>query len=196
MVHVGTSGFVVSPCNLQVFRQHSALYRAPSRVYQCTSGVRTSNIAPSSSPWELSSWPTWLWLPQWLCKSECGDYPASHFSVEIQWMTRPAAPQALLNLIAGCTSGCPTQHCTSGCRKDILTEIKFVSAQTARISHTSKHHSLHMMTKRLMVTLDLILPALCCTSSTRVLERVSSSFLFARSLHVLQHSAIYLSIFT
>ena len=80
--------------------------------------------------------------------------------------------------------------------KDILTEMKFVSAQTARISHTSKHHSLHMMTKRLMVTHDLILLALCWTSSTRVLERVSSSFLYARSLHVLQHSTIYLSIFT
>ena len=41
--------------------------------------------------------------------------------------------------------------------KDTLTEMKFVSAQTARISHTSKHHSLHTMTKRLMMTHDLIL---------------------------------------
>ena len=41
--------------------------------------------------------------------------------------------------------------------KDILTEMKFVSAQTARISHTSKHHSLHTMTKRWMMTHDLIL---------------------------------------
>ena len=37
----------------------------------------------------------------WLCKPEpeCGDDLASHSSVEIQWMTRPAAPQALLDLI-------------------------------------------------------------------------------------------------
>ena len=32
---LGTSGFVVSPCNLQVFRQHSTLYL-------CTSGVPTT----------------------------------------------------------------------------------------------------------------------------------------------------------
>ena len=34
--------------------------------------------------------------------------------------------------------------------------MKFVSAQTARISHTSTHHSLHTMTKRLVVTHDHI----------------------------------------
>ena len=33
--NLGTSGFVVSPCNLQVFRQHSTLYL-------CTSGVPTT----------------------------------------------------------------------------------------------------------------------------------------------------------
>ena len=48
----------------------------------------------------------------WLCKPESGDDPASHSSVEIQWMTRPAAPQALLDLVeCGCTSGCSTQRC-------------------------------------------------------------------------------------
>ena len=73
-------------------------------------------------------------------------------------MTRPAAPQALLDLVkCGCTSGCSTQRCRCAIAKDILTEMKFLSAQTARISHTSKHHSLHTMTKRLMVTHDLIL---------------------------------------
>ena len=73
-------------------------------------------------------------------------------------MTRPAAPQALLDLVkCGCTSGCSTQRCRCAIAKDILTEMKFVSAQTARISHTSKHHSLHTMTKRLIVTHDLIL---------------------------------------
>ena len=48
-------------------------------------------------------------------------------------------------------------HSVVDAAKEILTEMKFVSAQTARISHTSKHHSLHTMTKRLMVTHDLIL---------------------------------------
>ena len=37
LVHAGTSGFVVSPCNLQVFCQHSTLYL-------CTSGVPTTRL--------------------------------------------------------------------------------------------------------------------------------------------------------
>ena len=92
----------------------------------------------------------------WLCKPECGDDPASHSSVEIQWMTPTAAPQpcwtwpsAVAHRVA--------PHSVVDAAKDILTEEKFVSAQTARISHTSKHHSLHTMTMRLMVTHDLIL---------------------------------------
>ena len=69
-----------------------------------------------------------------------------------------AAPQALLDLAkCGCTSGYSTQRCRCRICKDILTGMKFVSAQTARVRHTSKHHSLHTMTKRLMVTHDLIL---------------------------------------
>ena len=55
---LGTSGFVVSPCNLQVFRQHSTLYIYARPACQLPGG----NMAPSSSPWELSSLPTWLWL--------------------------------------------------------------------------------------------------------------------------------------
>ena len=69
------------------------------------------NMAPSSSPGSSLPGPHGY---GWLCKSECGYDPASHFSVEIQWMTRPAAPQPVLDLITcGCTSGYPTQHCTS-----------------------------------------------------------------------------------
>ena len=78
--------------------------------------------------------------------------------------------------------------------KDILTAVKLVAAQTARISHTSQHpSSLHMKTKRLMMMMSEHRShvALCCTSSTRVLERGSSSFLYARSVHVLQHSTIH-----
>ena len=46
-------------------------------------------------------------------------------SVEIQWMTRPAAPQALLDLVkCGCTSGCSTQRCRCAIAKSILTEMK------------------------------------------------------------------------
>ena len=97
----------------------------------------------------------------WLCKPECGDDPTSHSSVEMQWVIRPAAQQASLDLVkCGCTSGCSTQRCRChNCKGHFAfrTEMKFVSAQTARISHTSKHHSLHTMTKRLMVTHDLIL---------------------------------------
>ena len=75
-------------------------------------------------------------------------------------MTRPAAPQALLDLVKCGSSAhrvAPHSVADAAIAKDILTEMKFVSAQTARISHTSKHHSLHTMTKRLVVTRDLIL---------------------------------------
>ena len=98
----------------------------------------------------------------WLCKPECGDDPTCHSSVEIQWMTRPAAPQALLDLVKcghsahDCHRVAQHSVIDAAIAKDILTEMKFVSAQTARISH-SKHHSLHTMTKQLMVTHDLIL---------------------------------------
>ena len=92
----------------------------------------------------------------WLCKPECGMLVrVIHPLKSNGWLVLLPRPQALLDLVkCGCTSGCFTQRCR--CRKDILIEMKFVSAQTARISHTSKHHSLHTMTKRLMVTHDLI----------------------------------------
>ena len=83
----------------------------------------------------------------WLCMPECGEDPTSHSSVVIQWMTRPAAPQALLDLVTASAVAhrvAPRSVADAAIAKDILTEMKFVSAQTARISHTSKHHSLHM----------------------------------------------------
>ena len=131
----------------------------------------------------------------WLCKPECGDDPTSHSSVEIQWMT-PAAPgfvgpgqERVAHRVA------PHSVADAAIAKDNLTEMKFVSAQTARISHTSKHHSLHTMTKRLVVTHDHIL---YCVVLLRLecWKECSSSFLYTRSLHALQHSTIYLSICT
>ena len=57
-------------------------------------------MASSSSASEISSWPTWLWLAVQLePEPECGDDLASHSSVEIKWMARPAGPQALLDLV-------------------------------------------------------------------------------------------------
>ena len=124
------------------------------------------------------------------------NHPVSPSSDEIQWMTRPAAPQALsfvghdhMRLHIGLLH---TALRYGDAAKDILTGVKLVAAQTARIGHTSQHpSSLHRTTKGLMMMNTDLIIALCCTSSTRVLERVSSSFLYARSVHVLQHSTIH-----
>ena len=76
-------------------------------------------------------------------------------------------PTGLLDLIVRLHIGLPHTALYLWMPQRHLTEMKFVSAQTGRISPTSKHHSLHMMTKRLVVTLDLIigsaeaLPILC-----------------------------------
>ena len=48
LVNVETSGFVVSPCNLQVFRQHSTLYL-------CTSGVPTTRLQYGAELFTLGS---------------------------------------------------------------------------------------------------------------------------------------------
>ena len=134
---------------LAIFKSSANTRRS---IYACPAcQLPGCNVVPSSSPWELSSWPTWLWLA---LQAE----PASHSSVEIQAMTRPAVPHwqpcwtwssAVTHWVA--------PHSVVDAAMNSLTEMNFVSAQTARISHTSKHHSLHTMTKRLMVTHDLIM---------------------------------------
>ena len=81
---LGTSGFVVSPCNLQVFRQPwlDALSMHVRRAnYQAALWRRALHPGSSSS------------LPGphgygWLCKPECGDDPTSHSSVEMTWLVR------------------------------------------------------------------------------------------------------------
>ena len=157
----------------------SAWWRIGSRrnIRLCCLSLQSSSLPPTLDALSMHVWranyQAALWCralhpgsslpgPQgygWLCKPECGDDPASHSSVEIQWMTRPAATQAfkLLDLVKCAVAHRVAPHSVVDAAKDILTEMKFVSAQTARISHTSKHHSLHTMTKRLMVTHDLIL---------------------------------------
>ena len=81
------------------------------------------------------------------------NHPVSHSSDEIQWMTRPAAPQASsfvgpdhMRLHIGLLHTALYVDAA----KDILPGVKLVAAQTARISHTSQHpSSMHMKTKRL-----------------------------------------------
>ena len=95
LVHIGTSPCCLSLQSPSLTPTLDALSMHIRRAnYQAAIWHRA--LQPRRS---LNSWPTWLL--GWLCKPEpeCGDDLASHSSVEIQWMTRPAAPQALLDLI-------------------------------------------------------------------------------------------------
>ena len=92
------------------------------------------------------------------------NHPVSHSSDEIQWMTRPAAPQA--SSLVGPDHmrlhiGLLYTALYVDAANDILTGVKLVAAQTARISHTSQHRypsSFNMKTKRLMMMkIDLML---------------------------------------
>ena len=90
------------------------------------------------------------------------NHPVTHSSDEILWMTRPAAQQASsfvgpdhMRLHIGLLHTALYVDAA----KDILTGVKLVTAQAARISHTSQHpSSLHMKTKSLMMmNIDLML---------------------------------------
>ena len=174
-------------CNFQVFRQHSTLYL-------CTSGVPTTRLHYGAELFTLGA----LFLAHMAMAG------SASLNVEmILWVIPPLKSNGWLVLLSHklcwtCSSAVAHRVAPHSINfvddaKDILTEMKFFSAQTARISHTSKHHSLHTMTTQAIDGDAWPHIALCCTSSTRVLERVSSSFLYTRSLRydVLQHSTIY-----
>ena len=78
---LGTSGFVVSPCNLQVFRQHSTLYL-------CTSGVPTTRRQYGAELFTLGA----LFLAHMAMAGSASlnvdDDPTSHSSVEMTWLVR------------------------------------------------------------------------------------------------------------
>ena len=195
LVHVGTSGFVVSPCNLQVFRQHSTLYL-------CTSGVPTTRRQYGAELFTLGA----LFLAHMAM--------AGSASLNVEMILRAIPPlksngwlvllpHTLLDLVkCGCTHS--------------VAELLHTALQMSQLQRTfwlKWSLFLHKLRESVTpvntirctrwpsdwwwpMTSSLYSIALCCTSSTRVLARVTPSFAYTRSLHVLQHSTMYLSICT
>ena len=136
----------------------------------------------------------------WPCKPECGDDPASHSSVEIQWMTCPAAPQASFDLITcGCTSGCSTQCCRCG-------KGHFDWSEACRCTNCENqpHQSTSKFVARdgqaidaiMVMNINLIWHCVVLLQLECWKESAHHSCISARSVHVLQHSTIHLSIRT
>ena len=120
----------------------------------------------------------------WLCKPEWGDDPASHSSVEIQWMTRTAAPQ-------------PCWTWSSAVAQRVAPHSVYMQQRTFWLKWSLSLHKLQesvtpvntvrctRMTKRLMVTHNLILHCVvllqlseCWKDSGQLIIPVYSIFFF------------------